>query len=87
MKYQTGDVVEVRLGKHAIWVEGVVQEDTDPDHFIVILKQPELLSTLHGITFRRDTQVDRVKIKKHLEAMGLGYIHMRLKNTKGFKPK
>jgi len=86
MKYTEGDRVEVRCAVTAPWFEGTVVGD-DGEHYVVKLDVPQLLSILHGRGRKRDMKADRVSVKKHLETIGIGHMHLRLKNTKTFKAK
>lgn len=86
MRYEKGDKVEVRCAKEAPWFGGVI-EGEDDEHYIVKLDEPQLLSKLHGPRRKRDLMASQVNVKKHLETIGLGYLHLRLKHPKDFKAK
>ena len=86
MKYEKGDIVEVRCVREAPWFSGVI-EGEDDEHYIVTLDEPQLLSSLHGQRRKRDLPATQVSVKKHLETIGLGYLHLRLKHPKDFKAK
>jgi len=86
MRYAVGDKVEVRLAKEAGWHEGIIS-GVDDENYHVRLLVPQLLSTLFQTKFKRDAKTTTVAVKKHLETMGIGHIHMRLKDPKSHKPK
>lgn len=86
MKYTEGDRVEVRCAGNAPWFDGTIEGD-DGEHYIVKLDTPQLLSTLHGRGRKRDLKAERVSVKKHLETIGIGHMHLKLKNHKTFKAK
>ena len=81
MKYHVGDKVEVSL-KKGTWFEGVI-DAVDDEHYTVKLPKPLPLSTLHQVKFKRDLKTDKVLVKTHLETMGLGHKHLRLKDYRG----
>jgi hypothetical protein len=81
MKYKIGDIVMVRCVIEAAWQDGVVEGD-DGEHYIVKLHVPQLMSTLHARNRKRDFKADKVLIKKHLETLGIGHLHLRLKTLK-----
>lgn len=85
MKYKVGDTVEVCMKKGLEWHPGVVESEDD-DHYNVKLNTPTLLSTLYGIKFNRDMKAEKIQVKKHLETLGWGYLHMRLVKNKTIKP-
>lgn len=86
MKYDVGDSVEVRCNDKAPWFGGII-DSIDNDNYVVKLTDAQLLSMLHNKKFRRDLKTDIVSVNKHLETIGLGYLHLRLKNSKMHKPK
>lgn len=86
MRYSIGDIVEVRCNIKAPWFEGIVESD-DGENYNIKLNSAQLLSILHNVRFKRDLKTDKVAVKKHLDTIGSGHMHMRLKNYKDHKPK
>lgn len=84
MKYKAGDVVMVRCALEAAWHDGIVEAEDD-EHYIIKLNIPQLLSILHGKKRKRDLKADKVLVKKHLETIGLGHLHLHLKDPKSHK--